>query len=294
MSSTPRETEALEEELLDRQLPRVLVIDADISCIKRYRPSTGAPLRELALAANIEHISCKHIHHQKTMAFRQAVEARCRAASGADLVVVVHGRTTSAWKARRDALGELRDCLQAEGLPDVVLVTLTKEGTCDGSLAWREVARGILDHWRGGGTPQTAPPQLVDAALDLARTDLAGTLIVPSNVIVDTKQDGDFWSKVLRALHELCLEERAGRVASHRDALRELLARNGLPPKRTYKRGDTEVWVVDPESGKRHRCRNRVHLVEGAPAETESIYWHTLGEEQASFRYLIARLGKHS
>jgi hypothetical protein len=39
--------------------------------------------------------------------------------------------------------------------------------------------------------------------------------------------------------------------------------------------------------------RERVHLREGRPAETESIYWQTVGDDQASYRYLIGRIGRH-
>jgi hypothetical protein len=65
-------------------------------------------------------------------------------------------------------------------------------------------------------------------------------------------------------------------------------------PKRTYKVADTGIFVVNPASGERIHLRERVHLVEGSPAETESVYWITVGVTQDSYRYLIGRIGRHA
>ena len=54
-----------------------------------------------------------------------------------------------------------------------------------------------------------------------------------------------------------------------------------------------------PDTGARVELRERVHLREGRPAETESVYWHTLGGRQSDFRYLCwsyrpPRVNQHS
>lgn len=76
--------------------------------------------------------------------------------------------------------------------------------------------------------------------------------------------------------------------------MRDLLAAHIKAPKRTYKVADTGVFAIDPITGERFHLRERVHLVEGSPAETESVYWITIGLTQASYRYLIGRIGRHA
>lgn len=112
--------------------------------------------------------------------------------------------------------------------------------------------------------------------------------------MIDTRLDGGFWYRVFRALSELCEIERRGEATNKRDILRELLGKHLGLPKDTYKIGDTGVCVTVPGSSVRIELRERVHLREGRPAETESVYWITIGEKQDRFRYLVGRIGRHA
>ncbi len=126
------------------------------------------------------------------------------------------------------------------------------------------------------------------------RSEFASTLIIPIDVDIETSERGGFWYHALLSLHQLCEADRRGEATDKRTALRDLLARNGLSPKRTYKTADTDIWVQDPTNGRTVECRERIHIVEGKAAVTESIYWTTIGSERASYQYLIAKLGRHA
>lgn len=163
--------------------------------------------------------------------------------------------------------------------------------------AQKELARlrRILTNFGEAEAP--VPPEEIESveeAIGYARVDFADTLIIPESLHCDTKQNGGFWYRALRALHQLCKLDREHRAVKKREVLAGLLGDNELRPKRTYKIGDTDVYVEDPNAEKRVHCRERVHLIEGKPAETESLYWHTIGEEQQTRRLLIGRMGKHA
>lgn len=157
-------------------------------------------------------------------------------------------------------------------------------------LALRDALLAAIDGW----LPGEPPPESVADAVARARVDFADTLHIPENVPVETSLDGAFWYGVLRALHELCEIERRGEAANKRDILRDLLATHVMAPKRTYKVADSGVFAIHPDSGERLHLRERVHLVEGRPAETESVYWMTIGLTQVSYRYLVGRIGRHA
>ena len=157
-------------------------------------------------------------------------------------------------------------------------------------LALRDALLTAIDSW----LPGEPPPESVADAVARARGDFADTLHIPENVTVETSLDGAFWYGVLRALHELCELERRGEAANKRDVLRDRLAVNIGAPKRTYKVADTGVFEIHPATGIRIELRERVHLVEGRPAETESVYWVTIGDTRASYRYLVGRIGRHA
>lgn len=112
--------------------------------------------------------------------------------------------------------------------------------------------------------------------------------------MIDTNLDGAFWYAVLNALNDLCKIEQLGEAVSKRDVLRDLLAAQIGVPKRTYKVADTGVFSVHPATGEQIELRERVHVVEGRPAETESLYWVTIGDTQTSYRYLVGRIGRHA
>jgi hypothetical protein len=156
--------------------------------------------------------------------------------------------------------------------------------------ALRDALLAAIDNW----LPGEPPPESVDAAVVRARLQFADTLHISEHVTIDTNLDGAFWYCVLLALHELCELERRGEAANKRDALRDRLAVHIGIPKRTYKVADTGVFGIHPETGVRVELRERVHLVEGRPAETESVYWMTMGDAQASYRYLVGRIGRHA
>lgn len=132
-----------------------------------------------------------------------------------------------------------------------------------------------------------------DEAIDRARAEFASTLIIPENVHVDTSMGGGYWYHVLLSLHELCELERQGKATNKRAQLRQLLVEHVGVSKDTYKTADTGIFAVLPDTGQRVQLRERVHLQEGRPAETESVYWQTVGEAQARYKYLIGRLGRH-
>jgi hypothetical protein len=146
----------------------------------------------------------------------------------------------------------------------------------------------------GNRFPGDPPPESIADALARARGDFAETLQIPQDVTVDTSLDGGFWYRALRALHELCEAERRGEATNKRNILRDLLAVHINLPKHTYKIADTGIFAIDPTTGKRIELRERVHIVEGRPTETESIYWITIGDGQASYQYLIGRIGRHA
>jgi hypothetical protein len=133
-----------------------------------------------------------------------------------------------------------------------------------------------------------------EAAVERARRDFATTLLIPKNVAISTSLNGQFWHLVLTALDRLCRLERGGHARNKREQLRDLLSELVGVTKDTYKVADTGVHINNPETGERVQMRERVHLREGRPAETESIYWQTIGANQTSFRYLIGRLGRHA
>jgi hypothetical protein len=133
-----------------------------------------------------------------------------------------------------------------------------------------------------------------EAAVERARRDFAPTLLIPRNVVIATSLNGQFWYRALAALDRLCQLERGGQARSKREQLRDLLSELVGVTKDTYKTADTGVYIHNPETGERVQMRERVHLREGRPADTESIYWQTIGTNQAAFRYLIGRLGRHA
>lgn len=133
-----------------------------------------------------------------------------------------------------------------------------------------------------------------DEAVDRARAEFAGTLVIPENVHVETSMGGGYWYHVLLSLHKLCEMERQGKATNKRAQLRQLLVEHVGVSKDTYKTADTGIFAVLPETGQRVQLRERVHLQEGRPAETESVYWQTVGDAQPKYKYLIGRLGRHA
>lgn len=132
----------------------------------------------------------------------------------------------------------------------------------------------------------------IDEAIAKARSDFSATLLFPNEFSTETRMQAGYWYNVLKSLHELCLMERKGLGRGRGDALRELLIRNVKTPGK-WKRADTSIYVTNPETGNKVHTRDRVHLKEGAPKDTESAYWEPLGERE-SLRYLIGRLGTHA
>jgi len=153
--------------------------------------------------------------------------------------------------------------------------------------ALRNALFAAIDEWLPGGPPEAS----VTDSIARARDDFAKTLEIQTDVFIQTRLPGRFWYDTLRALDELCLMERQGRATDKRGVLRQLLGKHVGRPKDTYKVGDTGVYVM--VGGKRVESRERVHLREGRPTETESVYWVTIGETRDSYRYYIARIGRH-
>lgn len=154
--------------------------------------------------------------------------------------------------------------------------------------ALRNAILAAIDGWLPGGL---AAESVADA-IARARGDFGETLEIPVDLVVETRLTGDFWYRAFRALGELCLIERQGEAQNKREILQRLLAKHVGLSKGTYKVGDTGVHVA--VAGKKVELRERVHLREGRPAETESVYWITIGDTRASYRYFIGRIGRHA
>jgi hypothetical protein len=140
-----------------------------------------------------------------------------------------------------------------------------------------------------------SPLEIGDAAdaVQRARSEFAETLLIPPAVAIDTRLEGSFWYSVLLVLHQLCDLERSGAAKNKREQLRQLLSKHVGLAKDTFKVADTGVYITNPEDGTSVHLRERVHLKEGKPAETESLYWQTIGSTQPQYRYLVGRLGRH-
>ena len=154
----------------------------------------------------------------------------------------------------------------------------------------RDALLGAIDDWY----PGEIPPEEIRDAIERARIDFGSTLIFCQEIAINSSLDGEFWYRVFRALHELCENERCGKAINKREMLRDLLTSHIGSPKQTYKVADTGTYAINPATGKKIELRERVHIREGRPAETESIYWITLGNDQANFKYLIGRIGRHA
>jgi len=93
----------------------------------------------------------------------------------------------------------------------------------------------------------------VNAALDRARRDFAATLIIPTDVEVETSEAPEYWYGALHALHRLCELERRGEATNKRAQLRDLLKKHVGASKDTYKIADTGVSVINPMTARSWR-----------------------------------------
>lgn len=168
----------------------------------------------------------------------------------------------------------------------------SRPGALDG--IFQRTLGAALEAEFGKWLAANAPAEAAAAAVARARRDFADTLRIPHDVVIESSENGAFWYPVLRALHELCQIERLGLATDKRSTLGELLGKHANLPKQTYKVADTGVFAKHPGSGERLELRERVHLVEGSPSETESVYWITIGNAQTEYRYLIGRIGRHA
>ena len=136
--------------------------------------------------------------------------------------------------------------------------------------------------------------ETAEEAISRARSEFASTLVIPQNVHIETSMGGGYWYHVLLSLHSLCELERQGKATNKRAQLRQLLVDNIGVSKGTYKTADTGIFALLPGTDQRVQLRERVHLQEGKPADTESVYWQTVGEPQSKYQYLIGRIGRHA
>lgn len=148
-----------------------------------------------------------------------------------------------------------------------------------------------IDKWLAAQGPA---PEDAHAAVERARISFKETLHIADDVVILTSESGAFWYSVLHALHELCQLERGGAVIDKREAARDLLAKHLGVPKNTYKSADTGIYAIHPKTLASMHLRERIHLTEGSPAITESIYWLTVGNTQSEYCYLIGRIGRHA
>ena len=133
-----------------------------------------------------------------------------------------------------------------------------------------------------------------DEALDRARIDFSSTLEIPENLRMDRTLQASIWYHVLKSLSELCDLERKGEAKDKRNQLREMIRRNSGITGASYKNGNTGLEVVDATTLKKVPVRERVHVQDGKPADTASVYWHTTGATQAEYRYQIVKIGSHA
>lgn len=132
----------------------------------------------------------------------------------------------------------------------------------------------------------------IDLAIERSKNEFSTTLLFPNELPAKTRMEAGYWYNVLKSLHELCLLERKGLGRGRGEALREILMKNVRTPGK-WKRGDTTVSATNPIDGTKVHLRDRVHLKEGKPEETESVYWEPLNEKE-NLVYLVGRLGTHA
>lgn len=113
---------------------------------------------------------------------------------------------------------------------------------------------------------------------------------------MQTSEDGKFWYGAFKALHALCLKEKAGQLVGGHEMIEtllpELLDEHGLPHRRP-KHGDTGIHVHHGALKERVHLRWRVHLKSGPPRESESLYWEPIGDSRQDRRFLIGWIGWH-
>lgn len=132
----------------------------------------------------------------------------------------------------------------------------------------------------------------VSEAIQRAKAELSETLLFAKNAHVDTDLPGDKVYAVLFALHEVCLQERAGNARDKSALITERMATiTGSPG--TYKFDDTGVWKYHPETDVKYHLRDRIHFKKGY-GDKESFYWETVGPSQKTYRYLIGHIGEHA
>lgn len=157
----------------------------------------------------------------------------------------------------------------------------------------RELSERVAELESGEDEDSGWEIESIEEALERARNEFVSTLIIPPHIPVDTSMATGYWFNVLRAVHELCQLQQHGSLGrSASNVLAELLNKHCM----TYalmKTGDTAVWLPHPDTGENIHLRHRVHLKEGRPGETESIYFEPLGKG-GDLRYLIGRLGRHA
>ncbi len=136
-------------------------------------------------------------------------------------------------------------------------------------------------------TQQDLLPTDARGAVERASRDFPSTLVLARNLQIDTDEDGDYWYRVLAALHDLVSDGGRANV-DHR--LREMLLRRGHNGKGA-KHGDTQIEGIVPSSMERLHLRWRLHMKSGPEGETESIYWEFLPGGQS---ILVGRIGRHA
>lgn len=161
----------------------------------------------------------------------------------------------------------------------------------------RSEKAGVDDIEEGTSLAEEDSPWAISAledALAKAKHDFGTTLVFSDTLVSDTDLSAGLVYHVLMSLHRLCEKERKGLAKNKRALLQQLLVENAGISKDTYKVGDTGLTVYDPISKKTVNVRERVHINEGKPAESESVYWQTIGTKQAEYKYLVVRIGKHA
>ncbi len=138
----PAPIEQLEEELLQRQLPRGCIIDLDLGS-STFGRVTADELRRWARDVNFEYVRGSHVDTLE--AFRHLILGHVeRIVGGREIVVLLSARTHHDWPTRKAIVDEVTAKYSTSS---AVPVFLRRAAILDVDLAKRLIAEAVLHHW---------------------------------------------------------------------------------------------------------------------------------------------------
>ncbi|GMU04526.1 hypothetical protein [Corallococcus caeni] len=150
---------------------------------------------------------------------------------------------------------------------------------------WRALYDSLRLKAEARGEHLPPPPQDENEALEQARKSFKETLLLPTDLTIETDLGPDVYD-ALNAMHEVVLRERSRKMGDRQKAFADAFGKHLNHPAR-YEPGATGLYYQKEE------CRHRVHIKSGKPQDTESIYWLEQGEPDKR-KYLIFRIGRHA